>query len=66
MNKASSQLSKMDRIEPGDTANSYLWLKLQGTHTAAGGSGAQMPKSGSISATDLATIETWITEGANP
>ena len=56
----------MDVIEPSDTANSYLWLKLKGTHTAAGGSGVQMPKSGSISSADLTTIETWITEGANP
>ena len=66
VNKPSSQVSKLDLIEPGDPNSSYLWLKLKGTHTAAGGTGVSMPKGGSMSATDLTTIETWITEGANP
>ena len=59
-----SSVTGYDLIEPGDTAKSYLWHKLQGTHASVGGSGATMPKSGTISKADLAIIETWINEGA--
>ncbi|MFK7927156.1 MAG: MopE-related protein [Myxococcota bacterium] len=61
---SSSTLSGMDQIEPGDLDNSYLWLKLEGTHSAAGGSGAKMPRSGSMTTAELDKIETWILEGA--
>ena len=60
----SNDIPSMDRIEPGDTANSYIYLKLTGAHTAAGGSGSTMPLGGSMSTSDLAVIETWILEGA--
>lgn len=33
----------MDRIEPGDPEQSYLFHKVRGTHEAAGGRGVQMP-----------------------
>lgn len=59
-----SSLSGMDYIEPGDPDNSYLWLKLNGTHTAAGGTGGTMPRGGSMTTSQLNTIETWILEGA--
>jgi hypothetical protein len=52
-------------IEPGDTAASYIWHKLNGTQTDVGGSGSDMPKGSSpMDAADLAIIETWILEGA--
>ena len=60
----STQATSYNLVEPGDTAKSYLWHKLQGTHTTVGGSGATMPKSGTMTKADLAIIETWINEGA--
>jgi hypothetical protein len=69
VNQPSSQLPSMDRIEPNDPNNSYLWRKINNTHVAAGGSGCSMPYDCSVSpsllsATDLTTIETWINSGA--
>jgi len=64
MDGASSSLSGMDQVEPADLENSCLWRKLEGTHTAAGGSGAKMPRSGSMTTAELDKIETWILEGA--
>ncbi|MEL6343999.1 MAG: putative metal-binding motif-containing protein [Myxococcota bacterium] len=61
---ASSDIRSMDQITPGDPDNSYIWLKIENTHRAAGGSGNKMPPSGSVSASDRAIIETWILEGA--
>ena len=60
----STQATSYNLIEPSSTSKSYLWLKLQGTHTSVGGSGASMPKGSTMSASDLAKIETWISEGA--
>ena len=67
VNVPAPQLNTMDYIEPGDPSQSYLWLKLQGTQVAAGGSGNRMPLAGGpISPTELATIEAWILGGAMP
>ncbi|MEO1267863.1 MAG: lamin tail domain-containing protein, partial [Myxococcota bacterium] len=46
INVPSFDIPAMDFIEPGDSANSYLFLKIEGTHIAAGGSGLQMPRGG--------------------
>jgi hypothetical protein len=64
VNVRSGQLSSMDRIEPGDTANSYLVRKINNTHTAAGGSGNRMPSSRALSSSNIATIEGWVNDGA--
>lgn len=56
----STEVPSMVLVLPDDTANSYLWLKLQGTASV----GAKMPLSGSLSDGDLGTIENWINEGA--
>jgi hypothetical protein len=64
VNVKSTQATSYDMVEPGDTSKSYLWAKLQGTHASYGGSGSTMPKGTTMSASDLAKIETWITEGA--
>lgn len=64
VNVASDDVPKMDLIEPSDTANSYLWHKVNGTHGDVGGAGDTMPQGGSLSAGDLATIEDWINGGA--
>ena len=60
----SDDVPTMDLIEPGDTASSYLWRKLEGTHKAAGGAGSTMPLGSSTTAGNLDILETWILEGA--
>ena len=57
-----SQLASMSRIEPGAPERSYVWLKLEGQHEAAGGYGEQIP----VQWTDQerARIRTWIEQGA--
>ncbi len=62
----STQATDLNLIEPGDPSKSYTWLKLQDTHDDAGGFGSAMPQGGSLSSDELATIETWILEGAAP
>ena len=64
VNVASVDIPGMSLIEPGNPDESYIWLKVNNTHTAAGGSGRQMPTSASLSSSELNIIETWILEGA--
>jgi hypothetical protein len=59
-----SSVTGYDYIEPGDLDRSYLWRKLNNTHTAIGGRGSAMPTSGSLSSSTLEKIEQWIEEGA--
>ena len=57
----------MSRINPGDRPTSYVWNKINGTQTAVGGVGSQMPLGGGPTwlPTNLRdTIGTWIDEGA--
>ena len=60
-----SSVAGLDYVEPGSTAQSYLWHKINGTQGSVGGGGAQMPTSGALSAAELATIQAWILGGAN-
>ena len=60
----SSDQPTMNLIEPNDTDNSYIWLKLNGTQSDPGNMNEQMPPSGALGLTDLDTIETWINDGA--
>lgn len=63
----STEAPGLDRVEPGAPDDSYLWHKLSGTHIAAGGSGDPMPApAGGLDAGSLATIEAWISGGAEP
>jgi hypothetical protein len=64
VNVASGQLRGTDRIEPSDSARSYLAMKIQATHTAAGGSGTQMPPRTSLTRESVAIITGWIDGGA--
>ena len=51
------------RIAPGDSANSYVLMKLTGTQTV----GSSMPFGGGmLPAQDIATMTAWIDEGAAP
>jgi len=62
---ASDDLPKMNLVAADDTANSYLWHKINGTQGDVGGAGNQMPNGGPyLSSTDLETIENWINGGA--
>jgi hypothetical protein len=57
--------SDLMRIKPGDPAQSYLMLKLDGEHLDAGGSGSRMPSNGEqLSQEVREQIRSWIREGA--
>ena len=56
----------MNLVTPGDSSMSYLWLKIDGSFTDVGGTGAPMPIGGTLSGADQATIQNWIDGGANP
>lgn len=59
--KPSVAVPGVNRIEPGDPANSYVWLKLTDQFTAAGGGGSPMPVGGyPLPQAELDTIEAWI------
>jgi hypothetical protein len=65
VNVASGELPSMDRIEPGSPSTSYLYHKVSNTQATVGGSGSRMPPSGpALTATQISTISTWISEGA--
>lgn len=64
---ASTEAAGLARVEPGSPDDSYLWHKVNGTHASVGGSGDPMPApSGGLDAGSLATIEAWISGGAEP
>ena len=57
--------SGLDFIEGGSTANSYIWHKIQGTQSSVGGSGSDMPKSGTITDEEECELREWIEQGAS-
>ena len=64
---ASTEAAGLDRVAPGSPDDSYLWHKVNGTHASVGGSGDPMPApGGGLDAGSLATIEAWISGGAEP
>lgn len=67
VSQPSEELPTMNRVEPGDPQDSYLFHKLAGTHLEVGGEGEQMPRVGpKLSADELAAVESWIADGAPP
>ena len=55
----------LDRVEPTDPANSYLYDKISGTFLSVGGSGCTMPRNGCcLSPQEIGTIRRWILDGA--
>jgi hypothetical protein len=66
VNRPSDDVPTMDRIEPFDMQNSYMWHKLSGTQLLVGGSGLQMPRNGPpfLTVDQMALVETWINTGA--
>jgi hypothetical protein len=60
-----SRETALKRVEPGDPAKSYLYLKLTDAHLAAGGSGEPMPMgSYPLPAEQIELVKQWIVEGA--
>jgi len=59
---ASAECAATKRVAPGSPSTSYLMWKLQGTGPCF--SGSKMPKTGSLSAANLALISDWIANGA--
>jgi hypothetical protein len=58
---ASTQVPSMKRIAKGDHTKSYLWHKVNGTHTTVGGTGVRMPKNGTaLTATELERLAKYI------
>lgn len=69
VNAPSSYVPSMDRIEPNDPGQSYLWHKIHNTHLGVGGEGCAMPYDCSLTPVPLAAweinaIEQWILDGA--
>lgn len=58
--QALSYCTTMKRVLPGSADNSVLYLKIAGTIC-----GSRMPQGGSLGASDIALIQTWINEGAH-
>lgn len=55
----------MPYIAPGDPQGSYLWRKLQGTHTTVGGTGLAMPSDRErVPRNERDVIAAWIRDGA--
>ncbi len=64
VNVPSQGVSSVDRVEPGDSDQSYLIWKLEGR---AGIVGSRMPLGGSpLSDENMDIIRSWIDAGANP
>lgn len=65
VNVASSQLSSMDRITPGEPEDSYLIHKIQGSQGTVGGTGNRMPLTGCcLPQAKIDTIRAWVEAGA--
>jgi hypothetical protein len=59
-----SAQSALSRVAPGVPDQSYLVHKIEGTQASVGGSGSRMPLGGSLSASQIETIRSWIAAGA--
>lgn len=61
VNVNSSQVPSLKRVLPGDSANSYLVMKIEGTQSV----GVRMPKDrSSLSSVSIQNIKNWIDRGA--
>ena len=66
----SHALSGMPYVTPGDPSRSYMWRKLDNTHTEDDlenvGGGSRMPIGAPLDDNSMALIEAWIVTGAMP
>ena len=53
-------------VEPGDSRYSYVWHKLNGTQSVAGGAGTRMPLGAPLSDAEIDLVALWIDAGAAP
>ena len=60
---ASTQ-SPLKLVEPDAPERSYLYVKMIGTQSEAGGSGQVMPPSGALAAAEIELVRRWIEQGA--
>lgn len=60
VNVASTQEPGKTRVIPGDAANSYIVIKLEGRQT----SGGRMPLGGTLDSNSIQNIRNWIDKGA--
>jgi hypothetical protein len=52
-------------VAPGDSSDSYLWHKVNGTqNTLPGGTGSRMPTNGPLTSAQIDLITNWIETGA--
>jgi hypothetical protein len=63
---ASEQVPTLNRVQAGDSAQSYLYAKLTEAHLDAGGEGTKMPPGTSLDESMIAIIHAWILGGALP
>lgn len=63
--QASGQ-SDLALVEPGDSRYSYVWHKLNGSQSLAGGAGTRMPLGTPLTADDIELVGLWIDAGAEP
>ncbi|MCB9683707.1 MAG: hypothetical protein H6735_01540 [Alphaproteobacteria bacterium] len=62
---ASVQVPTMSLVTAFDSANSYLYLKTEGTQASVGGIGQQMPRGEpALSQADIDLVRDWIDGGA--
>jgi hypothetical protein len=65
MVNAPSVQSSLMLVEPGEPDKSYSYLKINGDHLAAGGSGEIMPfPNGPLTAEEITVFRLWIEQGA--
>jgi hypothetical protein len=61
----SVEARSLTRVVPGKPDDSYLVMKLEGTHIEHGGTGATMPFGAlPLSKEEIARVRQWISEGA--
>ncbi|HSY85770.1 MAG TPA: hypothetical protein VLA85_04310 [Verrucomicrobiae bacterium] len=67
VNIAAQELNCMKRVTPNNTAQSYLFHKVQGDQSTVGGTGGQMPAGRpQLTAGQRNDSQTWINGGAQP
>lgn len=62
----SGQAPDLFLVEPGNADYSYLWHKVNGTQSLAGGAGTRMPMGAPWTEADIELLRWWIELGAAP
>jgi hypothetical protein len=60
VNAASTQEPGKTRVIPGDSANSYIVIKLEGRQT----NGSRMPLGGTLNSNSIQNVKNWVDKGA--